>query len=91
MKIVGHKPPDRFGGQDLAVEVMVSTSPFDKVFRKQRYISEAAAQRRQMNGDHVQAIEQILAKPAGLDVGFEFPVGGGDDSHIDGDGVDSRT
>jgi hypothetical protein len=41
------------------------------------------AERRHGEGNHIQAIEEIFAKPAGRDLIFEFLVGSGDYAHID--------
>jgi hypothetical protein len=49
-------------------------------------ILAALAQRRQADGDHVQAIEQILAELALADRLAQVAMGGGDDAHIGLDG-----
>ena len=47
----------------------------------------ALAQRRHRNRKHVQAVEQVLAEASGLHVGDQVAVGGGDDAHVDLDGL----
>ena len=47
-----------------------------------RQILEPLAQRRHLHGKDVQAVEQVLAKPAGDDRRIEIPVGGCDDAHV---------
>jgi hypothetical protein len=52
------------------------------VLRQQGHVVAALAQRRQVQGDHVQAEEQVLAEPAGRDLGAQVLVGGGQDAHV---------
>src|SRR5687768_16248468 len=42
------------------------------------------AQRGELNGENTQAVIKILTEATSLDLGFEVPVGGGDDAHIHG-------
>ena len=49
----------------------------------------AVAQGGQVNGHHVEAVVEILAEPAGLDLLLEVAVGGGDEAHVDVDGLDA--
>src|SRR5438128_945489 len=46
----------------------------------------ALAQRRQGNDHHAQAVKQVFAKEFFPDGSFQFAMGGGDNSHIDGNG-----
>ena len=48
----------------------------------------ALAQRRYLDRDDVQAIEQVLAKTLGLDFLSQVPIAGGNDAHIN---FDART
>ena len=50
---------------------------------QQRNIFAAAAQRRQIDGDDVEAIEEIVAELAFAHRLAQIDVGGGDDAHID--------
>ena len=49
--------------------------------------SRALAQRRHHAGDHVQAVEEVLAEAARRDLRLQVAVGGGDDPHVDLDGL----
>jgi len=52
-----------------------------------RDILHAVAQRRDLDGDDVEAEEQVLAEFLALDAFLEVPVGGGDDADVDLDGA----
>src|SRR5207249_6212726 len=54
------------------------------LFRQDRNVVQALAQGRDPDGKDVQPIEEVLTKPTTLDSGLEIAVGGGDDTHIDG-------
>ena len=47
-------------------------------------VSAPLPQRRGGNFNHVQAVEQVLAEPPGLDFFRQILVGGADDAHIHG-------
>ena len=49
---------------------------------KKRDVGPAIAQRREADGDHLQAIEEVLAKAALADFVEQLLVGGGDDAHV---------
>ncbi len=51
--------------------------------RQARNILTALAQRRKMDTNHVQAVEQVFAEFPFLNASFEVLVGGGDNAHID--------
>ena len=55
-----------------------------QVVREHGNLIPAFAQRRQKNGDHVDAIEQILAKQSVADPFLQQFVGGAHDANIDG-------
>ncbi len=55
--------------------------------REQRDVVAAFAQRRQGELDHAQAVIEVLAKLAGAALVVEILVGGGDDAHVDADGL----
>ena len=48
-------------------------------------ITRPIAQRRQGQGEDIEAIEQVFAEPPGLDLGCQMAVGAGDHPHIDTD------
>src|SRR5262245_41981162 len=58
----------------------------DEVSDQQLNIVGAVAKRRYSDGKHVQPIEEIAAKRAGLNRGLQVAVRGGDDAHVDPDG-----
>ena len=53
-----------------------------EMFHEERNVVATLAQRRQLNRNHVQAIEQIFAKRAGRDHPGEVRVRGGNHTHI---------
>jgi hypothetical protein len=55
---------------------------------QQRNVFLAVAQRRHEERDHVEAVEEVFAEVAAGDLLFEVLVGGGDDAHVDVDGMD---
>ena len=54
---------------------------------EKRDVFLAVAQRRDKEGDDVEAIEEVFAEVAAGDLFFEVLVGGGDDADVDVDGV----
>ena len=56
------------------------------VLDEQRNLLAALAQRRHVEADDVEAVEEVFAKAAVGDELFEVGVGGGDDADVDGDG-----
>jgi len=48
--------------------------------RQQRNVVRPLAQRRQPHRNHVDPVEQVLAKPSGPDLRRQVPVGGRDDA-----------
>src|SRR5688572_28945930 len=59
--------------------------PVDVIGGQQRDITAPLPQRRQRDGHHLQAIEQVLTELAGLDVLLEIAVGRGNDPDVDAD------
>src|SRR5450759_3631337 len=55
----------------------------DEMIDQQRDVVAPLAQRRDVDGDHVQAIVQIFLEPAVAHHLPDVPVGGGDDAHVD--------
>ncbi len=56
-------------------------------FDEERDVFFAVAQRRDEEGDDVEAVEEVFAEVAAGDLFFEVFVGGGDDADVDVDGV----
>ena len=54
-----------------------------EVLREQQDVAAARTQRRQLDVDHVQPVEQILAKQVLVHRGLEIAVGGGDDARVE--------
>src|SRR4030095_6552813 len=50
---------------------------------QQRHVVEAFAERRNVYADHIEAVEQVAAERALLDLAFKIPIAGGDDAHVD--------
>jgi hypothetical protein len=53
--------------------------------REQRNVFASIAEWREREANDVQAIVEVLAEPPRFDVGFNVPVRGGENSHVDGD------
>ena len=53
------------------------------MFGKQRDVLGPFAQRRQMDADHVEAVQQILTEPAGRTFGADVAIGGADEADVD--------
>ena len=54
-----------------------------EVLHQQRDVVLALSQRRHMDGDHVQAVVQVLAETPGVDLFLQVPVGRGDHPAVD--------
>ena len=67
---------------ELGLAVLVAVL-VEEVLREQRDVVLALAQRRQLDGDDVQPVEEILAEPALLHHLPQVDVGRGDDPHVD--------
>ncbi len=66
---------------------VLGTKLGEKLFDEQRDILLAIAQRRDEEGDDVEAIEEVFAEVAAGDLFFKVFVGGGDDAYVDVHGV----
>src|SRR5215469_11473801 len=74
--------------REFARALAVSGAKFvEEVAGKNRNVFLAVAQRRNKEGNDVEAIEQILAEAAVRDFLFEILVGGGDDADVHADGL----
>ena len=49
---------------------------------QQGHVAPALAQRRQLDGNDVEAVEEVFAEASGLHLGFEIPVGGCHHAHV---------
>ncbi len=61
---------------------MLTEKPLDQ----QRDIFSALTQRRQLDGDDIQAVIEILAEAALSDAGLEITMRGSEDTDVDADG-----
>ena len=61
----------------------------EEVLGQERDVLGALAQRRQGDGDHVQAVVEVLAEGALLHQAVEVGVGGGDDPHVGAHDLDA--
>ena len=61
---------------------LVGAGAAQEVVYQQRDILPPVGEGRQMEVDHVQAVEQVLAKQARSHLAFEVPVGGRYDAHV---------
>ena len=59
----------------------------DEVRDQPRDVRAPLAERRHLDRDHVQAIEQVLAEPPGRHLGLHVAMGRRDHPHVDGDGL----
>ena len=50
---------------------------------EQRNVLAPLAQRRHLDAQHVEPVEEVLAEAAGADLGLEFARGRGDHAHVD--------
>src|SRR6266404_549774 len=57
--------------------------PIHEVLDKKRDIGDAFAQRRHLDREHVQPVEEVGPEGVVLDRGLQIPIGGGDDPHVD--------
>src|SRR5258708_33827778 len=60
-----------------------------KMLHQHGNVGATLAQRRQLDGKNVEPVKQIFAKPPVSDVLLQIAVGGGDDPHIDVQGVNA--
>src|SRR5262245_54421331 len=79
---IAHEDVQR-GFAELARLLAVLRAEFvQKVARKDRNILFAVAERRNVKGNYVQAIEEVLPEGSASDFLVEVFVGGGDDAHV---------
>ena len=73
---------DRRVGQALALDAELARALLQEEARERRDVLGALAQRRQAQADHVEAVEEVLAKGARLDALLEVLVRRGDHAHV---------
>src|SRR5262249_47560692 len=73
--------------RDLAADLRGET--IDEVVHQRRDVFLSEAQRRQCDGEDIQAVVEILAERAGCHGGPEIAVGCRDDPYVDGDRLTS--
>ena len=78
---------ERFFADLHARAAVLAAKLGQKLARQQRNVLLALAQRRHKKRNHVEAIEEIFAEVALGDLFFEILVGGGDEAHIDAQGL----
>src|SRR5256885_2248927 len=70
---------------ELAGLLAVSGAEFaEEIAREDRYVFLAVSQRRYKKGNHVESIEEVLAKGAASDFLLEILIRGGQDANVDG-------
>src|SRR5690606_35621472 len=72
---------------DGLAEALVAA--LDEVRDEGGQVLEPLAQRRQVDRDDVEAVVEVLAELAVADQLFEVAVGGGDQAHVDAEGLDA--
>ena len=86
---VDEEPPHRrlVDAFNLLVQPLVVL--LDEVQGEGGDVGCAVAQRGQADGDHREPVVEVLAEAAGLDLGVEVPVGGGNQPHVHPCGLDA--
>jgi hypothetical protein len=64
-------------------QIVLFGEVFEEAVDEQRDVFAAAAQRRQVDGDDVEAIEEVVAELALANGLAQIDVGGGDDADVD--------
>ncbi|MCY1356778.1 hypothetical protein D9M69_432390 [compost metagenome] len=72
-----------FAFQQLRFDCQFLGSAAEEVLGQGRDIFAAIRQARDMDADHVEAMEQVLTEFPGMHQGFQILVSRGDDAHID--------
>ncbi len=73
---------------DLHARAAVLAAEFaEELARQQRDVLLALAQRRHKKRNHIEPVEEVFAEVALGDLFFEILVGGGDEAHIDAQGL----
>ena len=85
--LVVHQQAERFGGELAGLEAVFFGVELEEMRGEQRDILLAVAQRRQVERDDVEAVEEVFAEAALFDGLLQVDVGGGDDADVDLDFV----
>src|SRR5438093_46824 len=80
---VGQERRARVGGERLGRHAVVGARPAQKVLGERQDVARPLAQRRQREGEHGQAMVEILAEASALDRRSEILVGRRQDPHVD--------
>src|SRR5258707_11465945 len=72
----------RFGGDGRSFNAEVTGVFAEKVLDQHRNVLAAFAQGRELEADHVEAVEEVFAKRPFANHRFQIAVRGGDDAHI---------
>ncbi len=75
--------PSRLGVDAADVRAQARVVAREEVIDEERHVFAALAERGIMNGEDVDAIEEVLAKAPGLGLGREIAVRRGDDADVD--------
>src|SRR5207237_9699399 len=82
---ISHQRGHGVGFNPVNGDLVMAMVLFKKVLDQERDILSAVAQRRQVNGDHAEAIIKILPNDGGFEGLFDRSVCRGDDANIDRD------
>src|SRR5574340_1354847 len=81
---MGFECTERIGGESLEAAPKLACVAFEKSLCQEHGVAGTFAQRRDVDCDFGQAVEQILAEAAIADHPGEVAMGGADDAHVDG-------
>ena len=87
---MAHQPIERRGSQTLRRPSLPLGDLPQDLLREDRHVLQSFPERRQVQADHIQAVEQVLAELAGGDQRLQVDLGGGQDSQVDGHGLRPR-
>ena len=87
--VVALEERERVGTQLEARLVVLAAVLVEEAVREQGHVLPSLAQRRQLDHDHVQPVEEIFPKGAVVDEALQIDVRRRDDAHVDLDGIDA--
>ena len=73
----------RLGRERFRLDAELVCGHFEVMREQVGNVARARAQRRQLDADHVEPVEEVLAKEAARDALVQILVGRGDDAHVD--------
>jgi hypothetical protein len=85
--VVSHEQRQGFGLDTLDRPALQAIEAADEMLDQERQILLAAAQRRQLDADHVDTVVEVLAQRARADLLGQVLVGGDDDAGVGGLGA----